>query len=74
MAAAPTTTDCAISRDSIAANWAPADPTICRVHVEWRIADRKAVLVLWQELADCGKPGPPEFKTILDRRGGRRRF
>jgi hypothetical protein len=28
----------------------------------------KPALVLWQELADCSRAGPPQFKTILDRR------
>jgi hypothetical protein len=55
-------------RDSVVANWAPADPAICRIHAEWRIKERKAELVLWQELADCKAPGPPAFKTIVDRR------
>ena len=54
-------------RNSIVANWAPADPAICRIHAEWRVQERKAELVLWQELADC-KASPPPFKTIVDRR------
>jgi hypothetical protein len=54
--------------DSVVANWAPADPAICRVHAEWHVKARKAELVLWQELADCKAPGPPAFKTIVDRR------
>ncbi len=55
-------------RDTVVANWAPADPAICRIHAEWRIKERKAELVLWQELADCTTKGPPQFKTIVDRR------
>jgi hypothetical protein len=54
--------------DTVVANWAPADPAICRVHAEWHVTERKAELVLWQELADCKAPGPPAFKTIVDRR------
>ena len=54
-------------RNAVVANWAPADPAICRIHAEWRIKERKAELVLWQELADC-KTSPPPFKTIVDRR------
>ncbi len=57
-----------MSRNTIAANWAPADPAICRIHAEWRVTDRKARLVLWQELAECKTGEKPEFKTVLDRR------
>ncbi len=57
-----------MSRNTIAANWAPADPAICRIHAEWRVTDRKARLVLWQELAECKTDEKPEFKTVLDRR------
>ena len=57
-----------MSRNMIAANWAPADPAICRIHAEWRVTDRKARLVLWQELAECKTGEKPEFKTVLDRR------
>ncbi len=56
------------SRDRLAGNWAPAQDGVCRIHAEWKIAAGKPTLVLWQELADCSKPGPPAFKTILDRR------
>jgi hypothetical protein len=56
-----------IGRNAVVANWAPDDPAICRVHAEWRIKERKAELVLWQELTDC-KTSPPPFKTIVDRR------
>ena len=54
-------------RNTVVANWAPADPAVCRVHAEWRVKERKAELVLWQELADC-KASPQPFKTIVDRR------
>jgi hypothetical protein len=54
-------------RNSVVANWKPDDPAICRVHAEWRVKERKAELVLWQELADCATR-PPQFKTIVDRR------
>ena len=33
-----------------------------------KLSERKAELVLWQELFDCKAPGPPAFKTIVDRR------
>lgn len=56
------------SRDRIAGNWAPAQDGICRIHAEWKVTDGTPALVLWQELADCSKPGAPAFKTILDRR------
>ena len=56
------------ARDRLAGNWAPAKDGVRRIHAEWKVTDGKAALVLWQELADCGKPGPPAFKTILDKR------
>ena len=56
------------SRDRLAGNWAPAKDGVCRIHAEWKIADGKANLILWQELADCTPGTPPAFKTILDRR------
>jgi hypothetical protein len=56
------------SRDRIAGNWAPAKDGVCRIHAEWTVTGGKPTLVLWQELADCSRSGPPEFKTILDRR------
>lgn len=56
------------SRDRLAGNWAPAQDGVCRIHAEWTFPAGKPKLVLWQELADCTKSGPPEFKTILDRR------
>jgi hypothetical protein len=56
------------ARDRLAGNWAPAKDGVCRIHAEWKVTDGKPALVLWQELADCSKPGKPEFKTILDRR------
>lgn len=56
------------SRDRLAGNWAPAQDGVCRIHAEWKITGGKPALVLWQELAECGKPGAPAFKTILDRR------
>ena len=56
------------ARDRLAGNWAPAQDGVCRIHAEWKMTAGKPALVLWQELADCSKPGPPAFKTILDRR------
>jgi hypothetical protein len=56
------------ARDRLAGNWAPAKDGVCRIHAEWKVAGGKADLVLWQELADCSKSGPPAFKTILDKR------
>ena len=56
------------SRDRLAGNWAPAKDGVCRIHAEWKIADGKANLILWQELAECIPGTPPAFKTILDRR------
>lgn len=56
------------SRDRIAGNWAPAQDGVCRIHAEWKVTNGKPALVLWQELADCSKSGPPAFKTILDKR------
>ena len=54
------------SRDRLAGNWAPAQDGVCRIHAEWKFPGGKPSLVLWQELADCSKSGPPAFKTILD--------
>jgi hypothetical protein len=56
------------SRDRLAGNWAPAQDGVCRIHAEWKMPGGKPALVLWQELADCSRAGPPQFKTILDRR------
>jgi hypothetical protein len=56
------------SRDRLAGNWAPAQDGVCRIHAEWKIADNKANLILWQELAECIPGTAPAFKTILDRR------
>lgn len=56
------------ARDRLAGNWAPAQDGVCRIHAEWKVSAGKANLVLWQELADCATPGPPKFKTVLDRR------
>jgi hypothetical protein len=56
------------ARNRLAGNWAPAQDGVCRIHAEWKITGGRPDLVLWQELADCSKPGPPAFKTILDRR------
>ncbi len=56
------------ARDRLVGNWAPAKDGVCRIHAEWKVAGGKADLVLWQELAECTKSGPPVFKTILDKR------
>ncbi len=64
----PSTATSPQSRDRLAGNWAPAQDGVCRIHAEWKISGTRPALVLWQELADCTKPGPPAFKTILDRR------
>jgi hypothetical protein len=56
------------SRDRLAGNWAPAQDGVCRIHAEWKFPGGKPLLILWQELADCTKSGPPAFKTIIDRR------
>jgi hypothetical protein len=56
------------SRDRLAGNWAPAQDGVCRIHAEWKFPGGQPSLVLWQELADCTKSGPPAFKTIIDRR------
>jgi len=56
------------SRDRLAGNWAPAQEGVCRIHAEWKFPDGKPSLILWQEVADCAKSGPPAFKTILDKR------
>ncbi|MES1155156.1 MAG: hypothetical protein ABUL48_01875 [Pseudorhodoplanes sp.] len=56
------------SRDRLVGNWAPAKDGVCRIHAEWKVTAGKPSLVLWQELADCSRAGPPAFKTILDKR------
>jgi hypothetical protein len=56
------------SRDRLAGNWAPAQDGVCRIHAEWKFPNGKPTLILWQELADCTKSGPPAFKTIIDKR------
>ena len=53
--------------DLISSFWEPAKEGVCRIHAVWRVADGKAQLVLWQELADCASR-PAEYKTVLDRR------
>jgi hypothetical protein len=56
------------ARNRLAGNWAPAQDGVCRIHAEWTFEGGNPALVLWQELADCSRSGPPAFKTILDKR------
>lgn len=55
-------------RDLLVGNWAPANGDVCRIHAEWKFANGKPALVLWQEVVDCAKPGAPDYRTILDQR------
>ncbi len=66
--ALPQTGTMPTGRNTIVGNWAPAAREVCRIHAEWRVDAGKANLVLWQEVVDCSKSGPPAFRTVLDRR------